>query len=83
LENLRNRLIFKAADEEGALGNADFFGQNRVIKKSRGYQRKNVAQLFRAGGAQNKGTPSAQSEETHCCSRALRTWPPSETFAAD
>jgi type IV secretory pathway TraG/TraD family ATPase VirD4 len=35
--NLRNRLIFKAADEEGALESADFLGKRRVIKKSWGY----------------------------------------------
>src|SRR4029453_15527404 len=35
--NLRNRLIFKAADEEGAADSADFLGKNRVIKKSWGY----------------------------------------------
>jgi type IV secretory pathway TraG/TraD family ATPase VirD4 len=35
--NLRNRLIFKAADEEGALESADFMGKKRVIKKSWGY----------------------------------------------
>jgi type IV secretory pathway TraG/TraD family ATPase VirD4 len=35
--NLRNRLIFKAADEEGALDSADFLGKKRVIKKSWGY----------------------------------------------
>ncbi len=35
--NLRNRLIFKAADEEGAVESADFLGKARVIKKSWGY----------------------------------------------
>jgi type IV secretory pathway TraG/TraD family ATPase VirD4 len=35
--NLRNRLIFKAADEEGALESADFLGKKHVIKKSWGY----------------------------------------------
>ena len=35
--NLRNRLIFKAADEDGALDSADFLGKRRVIKKSWGY----------------------------------------------
>ena len=35
--NLRNRLIFKAADEEGALESADFLGKKRMIKKSWGY----------------------------------------------
>jgi hypothetical protein len=32
--NLRNRLIFKAADEEGAVESADFLGKKRVIKKT-------------------------------------------------
>jgi hypothetical protein len=35
--NLRNRLIFKAADEEGAVESADFLGRKRTIKKSWGY----------------------------------------------
>jgi Type IV secretion-system coupling protein DNA-binding domain len=35
--NLRNRLIFRAADEEGALESADFLGRKRVVKKSWGY----------------------------------------------
>jgi hypothetical protein len=35
--NLRNRLIFKAADEEGAVESANFLGKKRVIKKSWGY----------------------------------------------
>ena len=35
--NLRNRLIFKAADEEGALESADFLGKKRVIKRSWDY----------------------------------------------
>jgi type IV secretory pathway TraG/TraD family ATPase VirD4 len=37
LLNLRNRIIFKAADEEGAMESADFLGKKRVIKKSWGY----------------------------------------------
>ncbi len=35
--NLRNRLIFKAADEEGAIESADFLGKRKMIKKSWGY----------------------------------------------
>ena len=35
--NLRNRIIFKAADEEGALDSADFLGKKQVIKKTWGY----------------------------------------------
>jgi Type IV secretory system Conjugative DNA transfer len=34
--NLRNRIIFKAADEEGALESADFLGKRTVVKRSWG-----------------------------------------------
>jgi hypothetical protein len=35
--NLRNRMIFKAADEQGAVESADFLGQKTVKKKSWGF----------------------------------------------
>ena len=35
--NLRNRMIFKAADEEGAVESADFLGKKKVIKRSWGF----------------------------------------------
>jgi type IV secretory pathway TraG/TraD family ATPase VirD4 len=35
--NLRNRMIFRAADEEGALEAADFLGRSRVVKRSWGF----------------------------------------------
>ena len=35
--NLRNRIIFKAADEEGAVESADFLGKKMIIKKSWGF----------------------------------------------
>jgi type IV secretory pathway TraG/TraD family ATPase VirD4 len=35
--NLRNRLIFRAADEADAVQAADFLGKKRVIKRSWGY----------------------------------------------
>src|SRR5947207_6910507 len=35
--NLRNRIIFKAADEEGAVESADFLGKKMMIKKSWGF----------------------------------------------
>jgi type IV secretory pathway TraG/TraD family ATPase VirD4 len=44
--NLRNRLIFKAADEEGALESADFLGKKRVIKKSWGYHSGRMSRNF-------------------------------------
>jgi len=34
--NLRNRMIFKAADEEGAVESADFIGKKQVVKRSWG-----------------------------------------------
>lgn len=34
--NLRNRMIFKAADEEGAVDSADFLGKHEVWKRSYG-----------------------------------------------
>ena len=42
--NLRNRLIFRAADEADAVQAADFLGKKRVIKRSWGYSagRRNV-----------------------------------------
>jgi len=35
--NLRNRMIFKAADEEGAVESADFLGKKKFIKRSWGF----------------------------------------------
>lgn len=35
--NLRNRMIFKAADEIGAVESADFLGQKKVTKRSWGF----------------------------------------------
>lgn len=37
--NLRNRMIFKAADEAGAVDNADFLGQRKIIKKNWGFSK--------------------------------------------
>ena len=35
--NLRNRMIFKAADEAGAVDSADFLGQKQTTKRSWGF----------------------------------------------
>ena len=35
--NLRNRIIFKAADGAGPVERADFLGQRKVIKRSWGF----------------------------------------------
>jgi len=42
--NLRNRLIFRSADEADAVQAADFIGKKRVVKRSWGYSagRRNV-----------------------------------------
>jgi Ni/Co efflux regulator RcnB len=37
--NLRNRMIFKAADEAGAVDSADFLGQRKIIKQNWGFSR--------------------------------------------
>jgi type IV secretory pathway TraG/TraD family ATPase VirD4 len=44
--NLRNRLIFKAADEEGALESADFLGKKSIIKKTWGYSGGKMSRNF-------------------------------------
>ena len=44
--NLRNRLIFKAADEEGAVESADFLGKKRMIKKSWGYHSGRISRNY-------------------------------------
>jgi type IV secretory pathway TraG/TraD family ATPase VirD4 len=54
--NLRNRLIFKAADEEGALESADFLGKKRVIKKSWGYHSGKMSRNY-SGHEQHKIKP--------------------------
>ena len=35
--NLRNRMIFRAADEDGAVDSADFLGKKRIIKRTWGF----------------------------------------------
>ncbi len=35
--NLRNRMIFRAADEDGALESADFLGKKRVVRRTWGF----------------------------------------------
>jgi type IV secretory pathway TraG/TraD family ATPase VirD4 len=44
--NLRNRMIFRAADEEGANESADFLGKKTVIKKSWGYSGGKMSRNF-------------------------------------
>lgn len=44
--NLRNRMIFRAADEEGANDSADFLGKKKVVKKSWGYSGGKMSRNF-------------------------------------
>jgi hypothetical protein len=45
--NLRNRMIFRAADEGDAVQAADFIGKKRVIKRSWGFSARQMQrQLF-------------------------------------
>jgi type IV secretory pathway TraG/TraD family ATPase VirD4 len=55
--NLRNRLIFRAADEADAVQAADFLGKKRVVKRSWGYS------------AGKSNTPLQRSSEPHGVSR--------------
>ena len=55
--NLRNRLIFKAADEEGALESADFLGKKRVIKKSWGYHSGKMSRNYSSSREEHKIKP--------------------------
>jgi hypothetical protein len=44
--NLRNRMIFKAADEEGAVESADFLGKKKVIKRTWGFSQGHTASNY-------------------------------------
>jgi len=44
--NLRNRMIFKAADEAGAVESADFLGQKKVTKRSWGFSNGAYSRTF-------------------------------------
>ena len=71
--NLRNRLIFKAADEEGALESADFIGKAKVIKKSWGYSGGKLSlNYFRDRRASNQAALATHPNETCLCPRPLR-----------
>jgi type IV secretory pathway TraG/TraD family ATPase VirD4 len=44
--NLRNRMIFKGADEAGAIESADFLGQRKVRQKTSGYSGGQVTRSY-------------------------------------
>ena len=82
--NLRNRLIFKAADEEGALESADFLGKNGRHQEIVGLlQWQGVPELLRAGRAQDKAPPATIAGEAPCSHRSLRTGTSAKITAAD
>lgn len=49
--NLRNRMIFRAADEQDTVQSADFLGKKRIIKRSWGHSagKSNVKRLKNCG----------------------------------
>ena len=61
--NLRNRIICKAADKEGAQESADFLGKKQVVKKTWGY----------SGGQANRSY--AEHEEHKIRPHLLRALP--------
>jgi hypothetical protein len=63
LLNLRNRIIFKVADDEGAQESADFLGKKLVVKKTWGY----------SGGQTNRSY--AEHEEHKIKPHILRALP--------
>ena len=75
--NLRNRMIFKAADEEGAVESADFLGKEKFIKRSWGFSMGSDEQLQRAGRAQDQALRPSQSPKHSCvlvhCERGFTT----------
>jgi len=64
--NLRNRLIFRAADEDGALESADFLGKRRAIKKSWGYSGGKMSPKLTRSRTSKKLNPTTScSAEAH------------------
>lgn len=61
--NLRNRIMFKAADEEGAVESADFLGKAKKVKKSWGY----------SGGKQSRNY--SEHEEHKIKPHIMRNYP--------
>ena len=81
--NLRNRLIFRAADEADAVQAADFLGKKRVVKRSWGLQRRQAQrQLLRNRGTQNQTAQTPQSPRPRVRPRPLRARLPPRDLAA-
>ncbi|MEI9898138.1 MAG: hypothetical protein WDN28_30855 [Chthoniobacter sp.] len=86
--NLRNRLIFKAADEEGALESSDFIGKAKVIKKSWGYtgegclettpSRRSTASSLTSCGQWASMSPSSCIASADTVASCCRRWSPTE-----
>ena len=67
--NLRNRLIFRAADEADAVQAADFIGKKRVVKRSWGFSAgKAQRELPETEEHKSNRTNSATSATTSACS---------------
>lgn len=64
--NLRNRMIFRAAHEEGANESANSLGKKNVIKKLWGHSGGRQSTIFfRVGVAQNKAACALKSSQAH------------------
>jgi hypothetical protein len=81
--NLRNRLIFRAADEEGALESSDFLGKHRVIKKSWGYSVGKPHAITRSRrSTRSSRTSSAGMPQSTRRRDPLRAWSPPRVATA-
>ena len=77
--NLRNRLIFKAADEDGALESADFIGKKKIIRKSWGFSAGHASRNYqhedehRLKPHELRNLPKHTCILTHCEGRLKRS----------
>jgi type IV secretory pathway TraG/TraD family ATPase VirD4 len=83
--NLRNRLLFKAADEEGAVESADFLGKAKTIKKSWGYSAGKLSRNYSEHDEHKikphifRNYPKHTAVVVHCeCGYRRRVLPPIE-----
>ncbi len=82
--NLRNRMIFRSADEADAVQAADFIGKKRVVKTLMGLQRwETQRELQRNRGTQNQTAQTPQSPRPRVRACPLRTgFSPRDTATA-
>ena len=82
--NLRNRLIFKAADEEGALESADFLGKRKSRQTLLGLlRRKTLPKLHPRRRTPPQTLRATQIPQTHLHPRPLRERPQKGSASAN